>query len=404
MDFDILKTLVKRDETGKIVLLVIDGLGGLPERAAGSQTSLEAARTPNLDALAARSICGLHEPVAPGITPGSGPAHLGLFGYDPLTYQVGRGVLSALGIDFDLQPGDVAARGNFATVDDAGRATDRRAGRIPTEKTEELCTLLRERVTLSGAQFFVQLVKEYRFLFVLRGEGLLADVNETDPLEVGERPLKAEAQSPEAEKTAALVRSFVEQTAAVLADREPANMVLLRGFSQLPRWPSMEEVYGLKGVAIAGYPMYRGVSKLLGMEALPASPSVTEEFDRLAQHWADYDFFFVHIKGVDSAGEDGDFDRKVALIEEADAFVPRILELEPDVLIVTGDHSTPARMHYHSWHPVPVLLWSDICRPDRVAQFGERACMAGGLGPRFPVTDLMPLALAHARRLDKFGA
>lgn len=404
MNFDILKTLVKRDEISKIVLLVLDGLGGLPDQATGSQTSLEAARTPNLDALAGQGICGLHQPVAPGITPGSGPAHLGLFGYDPLTYHVGRGVLSALGIDFDLQPGDVAARGNFATVDDAGRVKDRRAGRIPTEKSAELCALLQERVTLSDAQFFIQPVKEYRFLFVLRGDGLLADINETDPLEVGDTPLKAEAQCPEAEKTAVLVRSFVEQTAAILADHEPANMVLMRGFSQLPRWPSMQEVFGLKAVAIARYPMYRGVAKLVGMEALPASHSVDEEFDRLAQCWADYDFFFVHTKRTDSAGEDGDFDRKVTLIEKVDTFVPRILELEPDVIIVTGDHSTPAKMRYHSWHPVPVLLWSDICRPDRVTQFGERACLAGGLGVRFPVTDLMPLALAHARRLEKFGA
>ena len=404
MNFDILKTLVKRDETSKIVLLVMDGLGGLPEEASGSQTSLEAARTPHLDALAAQGICGLHEPVAPGITPGSGPAHLGLFGYDPLTYQVGRGVLSALGIDFDLQPGDVAARGNFATVDGTGRVKDRRAGRIPTEKGAELCTLLQEQVTLSDAQFFIQPVKEYRFLFVLRGDGLHADINETDPLEVGEHPLKAEAQSADADKTATLVRSFVKQTAAVLADAEPANMVLLRGFSQLPRWPAMQEIFGLKAAAIAMYPMYRGVAKLVGMEALPASQSVDEEFTRLAECWADYDFFFVHIKRIDSAGEDGDFTRKAALIEEADTFVPRILELKPDVLIVTGDHSTPARMRYHSWHPVPALLWAETCRPDPVTQFGERACMAGGLGPRFPVTDLLPLALAHAGRLDKFGA
>ena len=404
MNFDILKTLVKRDETSKIVLLVMDGLGGLPEQAAGSKTSLEAAHTPHLDALAARSLCGLHEPVAPGITPGSGPAHLGLFGYDPLTYQVGRGVLSALGIDFDLQPGDVAARGNFATVDDDGRVKDRRAGRIPTEKGAELCTLLREHITSSEAQFFIQPVKEYRFLFVLRGDELLADINETDPLEVGENPLKAEAQSPKAEKTAALVRAFVEQTATILAEHKPANMVLLRGFSQFPHWPSMQEIFGLKAVAIAMYPMYRGVAKLVGMEALPASHSVDEEFDHLAQCWGDYDFFFVHTKHTDSAGEDGDFDRKVAQIEKVDAFIPRILELKPDVLIVTGDHSTPAKMRYHSWHPVPLLLWSNVCRPDRVTQFGERACLAGGLGPRYPAADLMPLALANAGRLEKFGA
>lgn len=401
MNFSIIRDLVERAET-KIVLLVLDGLGGLPAEKGGA-TELEAADTPILDRLATDGICGLHQPVAPGITPGSGPSHLALFGYDPLKYQVGRGVLSALGIDFDLGPNDVAARGNFCTLDDQGRVADRRAGRIPTEKNKELCERLRE-IELPGVEVFVETVKEYRLLLVLRGEGLSGDLADTDPQEIGERPLDPEPLSTGAKRTAGLVREFVEQARDVLADHHPANMILLRGFSKLPDWPSFEQVFGLRAAAIAAYPMYRGVAKLVGMEVLETGVDVEEEMDVLEQHWQDYDFFFLHVKPIDSAGEDGDFDRKVSLIEEVDAVMPRLLKLQPDVLVVTGDHSTPSLLKYHSWHPVPVLLWSKHCRADSVNRFGERACMGGGLGSRLPAVDLMPLALANALRLEKFGA
>ena len=404
MNFEQLKPLIKHDETTKIVLIVLDGVGGLPYNDDQPVSALEAADTPNLDQLATKSICGLQLPVGPGITPGSGPGHLGLFGYDPLKYQVGRGVLSALGIDFDLRPGDVAARGNFCTVDSDGIVTDRRAGRIPTERNEVLCDKLRQQVALGGAELFIQPVKEYRFLLVLRGSGLNANINDTDPLETGEAPLKAQSHDAATKKTARMVNVFVEQVGNTLKDEDPANMVLLRGFSQLPDWPPMQEAFGLRGAAIAMYPMYRGVAKLIGMDALPFSKSLDEEVDKLEAHWDDYDFFFIHVKKIDSAGEDGDLAEKVSRIEEADAIVPRILGLEPDVMVVTGDHSTPARMRYHSWHPVPVMLSASNCRPDGVTAFNERACLSGGLGPRIPSADLMPLMLAHADRLDKYGA
>jgi 2,3-bisphosphoglycerate-independent phosphoglycerate mutase len=401
MDLDLIQSLVEKRDS-KIILLVLDGLGGLPMET-GGKTELEAADTPNLDRLARDGICGLQLPVGPGITPGSGPGHLGLFGYDPIRYQVGRGVLSALGIGFDLRPRDVAARGNFCTVDAEGRVVDRRAGRIPTEQGAELCARLRE-IELEGADLFVDPVKEYRFLLVLRGDGLSGDVGETDPLEVGETPLDPEPASPDAEATAKLVGQFVEQAGQILAGNEPANMVLLRGFSQLPDWPKFDDVFGLRAAAIAAYPMYRGVARLAGMDLLDPGHSVEDEFSAVKEHWDEYDFFFLHVKRIDSAGEDGDFDRKVSLIEEADALVPRLLDLDPDVVVVTGDHSTPSLLKYHSWHPVPVLLWSEHCRQDAVEQFGERACMAGGLGPRIPSVDLMPLAMANARRLEKYGA
>jgi 2,3-bisphosphoglycerate-independent phosphoglycerate mutase len=366
-------------------------------------TELEAARTPNLDTLAAEGVCGLHEPIGPGITPGSGPSHLALFGYDPIQYQVGRGVLSALGINFDLQPGDMAARGNFCTVDEQGRVTDRRAGRIPTEVNRELCEILRQ-VQVPGVQIFVEPVKEYRFLLVLRGEDLTPGIHDTDPQDVGEKPLPAEADDPAGKRTADLVQAFIDGARERLSDQHPANMVLLRGFSTRPDWPLFGDVFKLDAAAIAGYPMYRGVAKLVGMTALDSSAEVEAEIDRLEENWGNYDFFYLHVKRIDSAGEDGDFDRKVDLIEQVDGHIPRLLELDPDVILVTGDHSTPARMRYHSWHPVPTILWSAVCRQDDVGAFSERECAAGGLGPRFPATDLMPLAMANAGRLEKFGA
>jgi len=393
-----------RPSDRKIVLLVMDGVGGL-SIVPGGPTALEAAHTPNLDALAKESICGLHTPVAPGVTPGSGPAHLSLFGYDPVKYQVGRGVLSALGIGFDLQPTDVAARGNFCTVDGEGRVTDRRAGRIATEVNERLCETLR-RISLDGAQVLVQPVKEYRFLMVLRGEDLSGALADTDPQVVGERPLapRPTSDAPEARRTAEIVGQFVEQAGELLRDEHPANMVLLRGFSQRPDWPRMDVLFGVRAAAIAAYPMYRGVAKLVGMDVLDTGPDLEDEFATLEAHWGEYDYYYLHAKKTDSAGEDGDFDTKVAQIEQVDAQIPRLRALQPDVIVVTGDHSTPAALRSHSWHPVPLMLWSEYCRPDGVDRFCERACVLGGLGPSMPAVDIMPLALANAMRLDKFGA
>jgi len=401
MDLDVVRKLIKPAET-KIVLLVMDGLGGLP-RESDNLTELEAAKTPHLDSLASRGICGLQHPVGPGITPGSGPGHLALFGYNPLEYQVGRGVLAALGIDFDLQLQDVAARGNFCTLDKNRYVTDRRAGRISTEKNKKLCALLRT-IELPDVDVFVETVKEHRLLLVLRGEGLSGNIRDTDPQEIGKKPLLPQSSSSEAKQTATLVKQFLDQAQEILADHHPANMVLLRGFSKKPKWSSMEDTFGLKSAAIAAYPMYRGLAKLLGMHILETGPTVEDEFTVLEDTWNDFDFFYVHVKKIDSAGEDGAFDRKVAVIEEVDKEIPRLLKLNPDVVIVTGDHSTPSLLKYHSWHPVPVVLWSNHCRSDKVEHFGERACMTGGLGPQFPAEDLIAVALANAMRLEKFGA
>lgn len=403
MDLDQITDLLEPADT-TMALLVLDGVGGLPGD--DGQTELQAADTPNLDALAARSDCGLQVPVGPGIIPGSGPGHLSLFGYDPLEYSVGRGVLSALGIGFDLKPTDVAARGNFCTVDDEGRVTDRRAGRISTETNRELCEKLRT-IEIDGVDIHIETVKEHRFLLVLRGDGLSGDLEDTDPQETGVPPHAPEASDPghsDAVHTSDLVDEFLRRARQLLADESPANMMLLRGFAKRPDWPTFQSAYGLDAACIASYPMYRGVARLVGMDVLDCDEDLESKFELAAKRWDDYDYFFVHEKQTDSSGEDGDFARKVRVIEEADAALPGLLEQEPDVLTITGDHSTPSTMAQHSWHPVPVLIHGTHCRHDRVEAYNEVDCLDGSLGPRFPGPDLMPLALAHAGRLTKYGA
>ena len=385
----------------KIVLIVIDGLGGLPNPATG-KTELETANTPNLDKLVANGTCGLIDPVSPGITPGSSPAHLALFGYDPITFEVGRGVVEAMGVDFDLQPKDVAARGNFCTVNKAGLVTDRRAGRISTEECTRRCRSLNGMV-IDEVRLLVYPVREHRFIVVFRGEELVPDVSDSDPQQVGVAPKPVTALSLEADSMASIANQFITKAKTILAEHYPANMVLLRGFSQRPRFPTMSEIYKLSPAAIASYPMYRGIAKLVGMEVLETGATIEAEFMTLKQNYADHDFFFLHVKGTDSAGEDGDFDRKVRIIEQVDNALHSLMSLEPDVIVVTGDHSTPALLRGHSWHPVPIVLYSKWCRPDRVTEFSESACVFGGLG-RFPATQIMPLAMANALKLAKFGA
>ena len=385
----------------KIALVIIDGLGGLPHPET-RKTELETAQTPNLNSLAKKGICGLVVPVSPGITPGSAPAHLALFGYDPFRFTIGRGTLEALGIDFPLQEGDVAARGNFCTIDNKGVIVDRRAGRISTEKCFELCQQLSE-IKMNEVQLWVSPVREHRFVVVFRGDNLRPELSDSDPQQVGRKPKQVAALSLKAKQTAILTNEFIAKAKAILMNSYPANMVLLRGFSQLPHFPTMNEVYKLKPAAIVTYPMYRGLAKLVGMEVVDSGDSIEEEFKALEQHYAAHDFFFLHVKQADAAGEDGDFLRKVQVIEEVDAALPRLLDLQPEVIVVTGDHSTPALLKAHSWHPVPFLLYSQWCRSDDVAEFSESACAKGSLG-RFPALEVMPLALANALKLTKFGA
>ncbi len=390
---------VKNDS--KIVMLVADGLGGLPLEP-GGKTELETANTPHLDALAQRGVQGGSIPVLPGISPGSGPGHLGLFGYDPLKYLIGRGALEATGIGFELAEGDVAIRCNFTSMDTDGNITDRRAGRIPTEESAPIARRLRE-VTIEGIEIFVEPVKEHRFVVVFRGEGLAGDVNDTDPQTTGVPPLEPEPRNAESVKTAKIAAEFYTEARELLKDEPKANGLTMRGFSGKPNLPTYEEVYGLRAAAIAVYPMYRGLARLVGMDIVGKAQTLDEQMDVLKENWDNYDFFFIHFKYTDSTGEDGNFDAKVKRTEEVDAVIPRIVELNPTVLIVTGDHSTPSFLANHSWHPVPTLLVAPACRTDACQAFGERDSLQGGLG-QFEAKYLMSLALANAGRMGKFGA
>jgi len=385
----------------KIVMLVMDGMGGLPDPNTG-KTELETAIRNNLDELASKSICGLADPVNPGITPGSGPGHLGLFGYNPLNYEIGRGILEALGIDFDICKDDLAARGNFCTVDEKGIITDRRAGRISTEKCIELCEIL-NKIKVPDVELFFSPVKEHRFLVVIRHKSMDEKITETDPQKVGMAPLKAVAEEKSAEFTANVVNSVVDMAKKALADHHPANMILLRGFSKLPDIPHFSDTFKLNAAALATYPMYRGLAKLVGMNVLKPPEDINAAVKMLAESFSSYDFFFIHFKETDSSGEDGNFEKKVKAIEKVDAVMPHIMDLNPDVVIVTADHSTPAVLKAHSWHPVPVMLYSKYCRTDSVKQFTESACVSGGLG-RFHSVDIMVLAMANALKLMKYGA
>jgi 2,3-bisphosphoglycerate-independent phosphoglycerate mutase len=399
---ELIDTLAIKNKS-KIIFLIMDGLGGLP-RPGGHETELETARTPHLDALAKKSVCGLLDPVGYGITPGSGPAHFSLFGYDPVKNNIGRGILEGAGIDFPMTDRDLLVRINFATVDKNGLVVDRRAGRIDNETNRRVCRKLQDHVRLDkGVEVMFESVREHRALLVLRGDGLREEIAETDPQKTNMLPISPRALIPAAEPTAALFSEIVDQARKVLFDEARANMILLRGYARYRRYPSIEERFGLNALAIASYPMYRGIARLLGMDIAMPTDSIRAEVDSLRDNYTKYDFFFMHVKPTDSRGEDGNFEAKVKVIEEVDTLIPMVTGLKPDVLVVTGDHSTPAVMASHSWHPVPVLLAAETCRPDRVERFGERDCSQGGLG-RIPMVYLMGLALAHAKRLEKFGA
>lgn len=400
MDWENIAADLTYSTPSKIVLLVLDGLGGLPHE---GKTELEAAHTPHLDDLAAKSACGLSDPVFMGITPGSGPAHLALFGYDPLKYILGRGILEALGIGVTVEKNDLVARGNFATLKDS-LIVDRRAGRIPTSENEKLCQKINAFLgKRKNPQIVLYPGKEHRFVVKFSGTGLSDSLSDADPQKENKPPLPMRPLSPKAEKTAQIVNSFLDEVTAFLNDNPKTNTILLRGFSKFPTLPSLEKLYKLRAGAIAHYPMYKGLARLVGMELLDVGPEVEDLFASLEQHFQDFDFFYIHFKKTDSAGEDGNFISKKAAIEEIDALIPRVLALEPEVFVVTSDHSTPSLLKSHSWHPNPFLLYSKTAIPDRATRFSEIECSQGYLG-RFQAIYAMPLMLAHAQKLKKFGA
>ena len=391
-----------QETPARILYLVLDGLGDIPGD--DGLTPLAAARRPNLDRLATEGCCGRFDPVGPGITPGSGPGHLGLFGYDPTEYEIGRGVLSAVGIDFPLRPGDVAARFNFCTLDEHGNITDRRAGRISTEENMALMVRLRDVPPPPGIELVVETESEHRGVLVLRGEGLAPRIADTDPQVTGVPPLEVRALDEASRRAANAVAVFASSARRVLARETRANGLLLRGFDSLPTVPSLRERFKLRPVCIAGYPMYRGLARLVGMDVPAAPPALADFPAALADQLVGHDFFFVHVKYTDKAGEDGDFARKQAVVEEVDAMLPALLERGFETVVVTADHSTPVAFRAHSWHPVPAPRWAPgRAFRDGVTTFSEAACIAGGLG-RMPLRFLIAEALATAGKLAKFGA
>lgn len=400
MDLELAKRL-NQPATTKIILCVMDGLGGL-SRPETLRSEMEAADIPNLDKLAGKAEVGLTVPVGAGITPGSGPGHLALFGYDPLTFDIGRGVLEATGIGFQIGPNDVAARGNFCTLDESGNICDRRAGRVATDVSTGLVERMRE-IQIPGVQIFVEPVREHRFVLVLRGEGLGDAVATTDPQHTGAPPLLARATDPASDRTAAVVNEFAEKSHALLKGEAQANGIVLRGFAKYPKLPSFTETWGVRAAALAVYPMYRGLAKLAGMDELACPDGLTQQIQVVRDNWDNYDYFFVHYKKTDAAGEDGDFEAKCRALQEFDSFLPELMNLNADVLMIAGDHSTPSRMAGHSWHPVPFMLTSDFCRDGNASHFNEQECLKGSLGT-FPAVDVMPLGMAHAGRLMKYGA
>lgn len=388
------------ETSSKIVLLVMDGLGDLPM---DGKTALEAAHTPNLDYLAAQGACGLTDPIAMGITPGSGPSHLALFGYDPTEYQLGRGILEALGVDVEVGEHDLVARANFATLRD-GKIVDRRAGRIPTALNVELCKQLnRELEPIQGADIAVFPGVEHRFVVRFTKPGLQDALTDADPQKEGNPPCYTRALSPGGEEAAGIVNTFLDRVTAILSQQPHANTALMRGFARYPAIPTMQERFLLKPAAIANYPMYRGLAKLVGMEVLPVGSEMEDLFAVFEKSYADFTFFYLHIKKTDSAGEDGHYEAKRSVIEHADRQIPRILALQPEVLVVTADHSTPCAMKGHSWHPNPFLIHSTLAQPDLVTVFSEKSCSQGYLG-RFPAKNALTLMLAHAGKLKKYGA
>jgi 2,3-bisphosphoglycerate-independent phosphoglycerate mutase len=407
MNLDALYSELTLNTKAKLVLVVLDGLGDLATREQGYLTPLEAACTPNLDALSKDSAQGRMIPLAPGLTPGSGPGHLGLFGYDPLEVQVGRGVIEALGLGMELKPGDVCARANFATLDPKGIVTDRRAGRIPTETCEKLCAMLSAKVKKIGdTEVIITPGKEHRFVVVFRGKGLEGPLTDADPNREGLPIPTVKPRDPKSagqKKVAKLIADFYKAALPVIAQQKPANGFLMRGIAHQPHIPLFEDRYRLKPAALAVYPMYKGLAQLVGMKKIEGPQTIKEQFERYLAEYNNFDFFFIHYKYTDKYGEDGNFAAKKKAIEEFDAALPILLRNKPDVLAITGDHSTPVAMHGHSWHPQPVLLHSVNSGSDKLERFTETGANAGSLGV-FEAKFLVRLMQANARMFDKFGA
>ena len=404
----------------KVVLVIIDGLGDRPISELKDQTPLEAANTPNLDYFATNGITGIMNAIDVGIRPGSDTSHLAIFGYDPETHYTGRGIFEAAGIGMELKKGDIALRGNFATVTEDLIIVDRRAGRI--ENVSKLADAL-NGMKIDGVRFFVKAGVMHRAGVVLRGSNLSHMVSDNDPHEVGVKvkQVKALDNTEEAKFTASVINKFLEEAHKILKEHEvnkkrrkerllEANYILLRGASKLTHFEPFEKKYKLKACCIAGAGLYKGIAKVLGMDVLQvkgatgtANTDINAKFIAAKKALAKYDFVFVHIKYADNYAEDGNVFGKLKFIEKIDDALIHLIGIKDTLIVITADHSTPCKLKAHSGDPVPIVMFGEGVRTDKVKEFNERSCMQGGLG-RIKGKDLMNEILNLIGKAKLYGA
>jgi len=409
----------------KVLIVLLDGLGDRPSRSLNGMTPLQMAHKPGLDELAAEGITGIMDPVAPGIPVGSDTGHLSILGYDPYRYYTGRGPLEALGAGMDLRPGDVAFRVNFATVGDDWTVIDRRAGRISTEEARALGEAIREMAAGFDSEFRFEFLStvEHRGVLVMRGDGLSDEVTDVDPHREG---VKAEmprprSQTPEAERTARELERFLRRAREVLESHplnvervkkglRPANAILPRGAGKMPKLPSLRERFGVSSVVIAGGALYRGVCRAAGMDVriVPTATGtlntdLNAKFNAAFESLRTYDLVFLHIKGTDTASHDRNPAVKASFIEKVDRELrARIDQLQDVVVCVTGDHTTSSIDGRHHGDPVPILIWGEGVRRDKVVRFDEVSCADGALG-RIRGLDVMNVLMDLVGRVEMFG-
>ncbi len=398
----------------KIVFIVFDGLADRPIKELGNKTPLEVANKPNLDELAKRGVNGLLDIISPGKRIGSDVAHLSILGYDPYKYYTGRGPLEASGIGLELDSNDVAFRANFATVSEDFTVIDRRAGRIK-EGTKELEKAINE-IDI-GVDFIFKASVAHRGALVLKGKGLSDKVSDTDPHEVGVKVMEAKPleNTKEAKRTAEIINEFTKKVHEVLNNHRvnverakrglpKANIVLLRGAGRTPKLEPFEKRYGIKGACIAKTAIIKGIARLLGMEVIDSKEDFLERGKQIFEALNRNDFVLLNIKEPDEAGHDGNYEKKIKIIEEADKMIGMFLDyVEENYLVVLSDHTTPVSFRDHTGDEVPVLIAGPEVRSDDVTTFSERSVYKGYLN-RIRALDLMTYMLNLTNRLEKYGA
>ena len=404
----------------KTFFVICDGLGDRPIPKLGRKTPLEYAKTPNLDAIARRGIIGAMNTIDIGVRPGSDTAHMAIFGYDPHVYYTGRGPFETAGLRMEHKDGDICFRVNMGTVDDTLHIIDRRAGRIG-----DTSAFARELngMKIDGVEFFVKAGTGYRMGMIMRGKKLSTHITDIDPGHVGKgvRMCEATDDTSEAKRTAKILNTFVSRAHKLLKrmpvniDRQKnglpqANYLLVRGAGVYPKLPRFFDKYGLRAACFAGAGLYKGIARLIGMDVVHVpgatgkpDSNIRAKVETAIKHRKDYDFFFIHFKGADSCGEDGDVEGKIAYIEKIDDAVAPLLKLKNSLVVITADHSTPCTIKSHSADDVPIVIMGDEVRDDDVHEFSERTCAKGRMG-HIKGMHVMPIILDLMGIAEKFGA